>query len=202
MRLHRSSCCVAIGLLVGGGACWRASRGPSMPAEATPVAPPTPLVLELQQGERRVRRPRGTGPAGAGLSSPFILKVDGRNGGSRDLVMGYEDIAPGHTIAPHRHLMADEIIFVHAGAGVVELGDRQTPFGTGATIYIPKNVRVSVHNTGPVPLSIAFVFSKPGFEAYLRDTSVPEGQPAAPLSSAEMDSIRARNRWHTVYELP
>ena len=52
----------------------------------------------------------------------FILKVDRQNGGSPDLVTGYEDIAPGHAIPPHRRLVADDIIFVHRGSGVVELG--------------------------------------------------------------------------------
>lgn len=155
----------------------------------------TPLVLAVAEGERRERRPQTSG-----LSSPFIIKVDPYNGGSSELMMGYEDIAPGNAIPPHRHLMADEIIFVHAGSGVAELGDRVEPFGSGATIFIPRDVRIAVRNTGSVPLSIAFVFSRPGFEQYLRDTSVPEGQPAPPLSSADRDSIRARHRWHTVFE--
>lgn len=163
----------------------------------TNVVPPTPLVLSVEEGERRVRRAQTTG-----LSSPFILKVDRRNGGSPDLVMGYEDIAPGHMIAPHRHLGADEIIFVHRGTGSVEIGDRQASFGPGATIYLPRNVRISVRNTGMEPLSIAFIFSKPGFEQYLRETSVPEGQSAPPLSQEERASIRERHRWHVVYEQP
>jgi quercetin dioxygenase-like cupin family protein len=182
----------------------RASRcgGPSpapgrdtSPAHVSTGVPAAPLVLGLDEGERRVRRGQATG-----LSSPFILKVDGRNGGSPDLVMGYEDIAPGQAIAPHRHQMADEIIFVHRGSGVVELDSRVAAFSSGATIYIPKHVRVAVRNTGTEPLSIAFVFSKPGFEELLRDTSVPEGQPVVPLSAEERSAIRARHRWHTVYE--
>jgi oxalate decarboxylase/phosphoglucose isomerase-like protein (cupin superfamily) len=78
------------------------------------VAPSQGLVLQIDEGERRVRRTAGKGP--------FILKVDRQNGGSSDLVMGYEDIAPGAEIQLHRHLVADEIIFVHRGAGVVTLG--------------------------------------------------------------------------------
>ena len=157
----------------------------------------TPLVLALDEGERRVRRAQAIG-----LSSPFILKVDRRNGGSSDLVMGYEDIPPGQAIAAHRHEMADEIIFVHRGSGVVELGDRVVAFNSGSTIYIPKQVRVAVRNTGAEPVSIAFVFSKPGFEEYLRDTSVPEGQPVVPLSAEERRVIRGRHGWHTAYEQP
>ena len=197
MRLRHGMYPVAVALIVGVGGYRHAPRGTLAAAHAAEAVPPTPLVLELQQGERRVRRlPMG------GASAPFILKVDSQNGGSQDLVMGSEDVAPGRTIAAHRHLLADEIIFVRAGAGVVELGERQTPFGPGATIYIPKNTRVSVHNTGTATLAIAFIFSKPGFEAYMRDTSVPEGQPIVPLSTAELTAIRARHQSHTVYEQP
>ena len=164
---------------------------------ASMIAAPKPLVLAADQGERRVRRAQTIG-----LSSPFILKVDGQNGGSADLVMGYEDIPAGQAIAPHRHQQADEIIFVHRGAGVVELGTDTVAFAAGATIYVPKQVRIAVRNTGREPVTIAFVFSKPGFEQYLRDTSVPEGQPVPPLSIAERTAIRARHQWHTVYEQP
>ena len=183
--------------LIGLMAC-----APAVPAPAltnTLAAPPTPLVLSIDQGERRVRR-RAPDPGSSGLTTPFIIKVDRRNGGSPELVMGYEDIAPGQAIVPHRHLLADEIIFVHAGSGVVALGDHQTPFSTGASIYIPRNTRVAVRNTGPVPLSIAFFFSRPGFEELLRESSVPEGDSMIPLSTAERAAIRARNAWHTVYE--
>jgi len=161
------------------------------------MVPATPLVLAQNEGERRVRRAQGIG-----LSAPFILKVDGRNGGSANLVMGYEDIPPGQGITPHRHEVADEIIFVHRGSGIVELGARTVAFSSGATIYIPKHVRIAVRNTGTEPVSIAFVFSKPGFEEYLRETSVPEGQPVVPLSAEERRAIRARHQWHTVYERP
>lgn len=177
------------------GSC-RAAPGVSTPQSAAMV-PPTPLVLAIDEGERRLRRPQA-----AGLSSPFIVKVDGRNGGSADMVMGYEDIAPGQAIAPHRHQVADEIIFVHQGTGVVEVDTRVVPFSTGATIFVPKHVRVALRNTGAGPVSIAFVFSKPGFEEYLRDTSVPEGQPVTPLSADERRRIRVHHQWHTVYEQP
>ena len=196
MRISRGLHVIEFALAAPVLACHPAPRGASMEAHTPPTVAPTPEVLALTEGERRVRR--GAGPT----AYPFILKVDGQNGGSRDLVMGYEDVPAGRTIAPHRHLIADEIIFVHAGVGMAEVGDQKTPFGPGATIYIPKNVRVSVHNTGTGPLSIAFFFSKPGFEAYLRDTSVPEGQPAPPMSSEERAAIRARHQWHVVYEQP
>ena len=162
----------------------------SAPTLAGAVAP-SGLILQSADGERRVRR-RG--------NFPFIIKVDKQNGGSPELVMGYEDVPAGGTISPHRHLSADEIIFVHSGAGVATVGEREAPIAPGSTIYIPRNVRITLKNTGTQPMAIAFVFSKPGFEDYLRDTSVPEGQPAPPLSDAELARIRRNHTSHTVYE--
>ena len=185
---------------LAGPACRPVSPRAVEAPHGTSGVPPMPLVLAAEEGERRVRRLRSSAPAA--LTAPFILKVDGRNGGSMDLVMGTEDIPPGQAIAAHRHLVADEIIFVHQGTGVVSLDERETAVGPGATIYIPKVVRVALRNTGAGPLSIAFVFSKPGFEAYLRETSVPEGQRVVPLSDAERTAIRARHAGHTRYEQP
>jgi oxalate decarboxylase/phosphoglucose isomerase-like protein (cupin superfamily) len=152
------------------------------------------MVLQIDQGERRVRRNAGKGP--------FILKVDRRNGGSPDLVMGYEDLAPGVTIDPHRHLVADEILFIHRGTGVALLDGKESPVSPGTTVYIPRNVTVQVRNTGTEPLGLAFIFSKPGFEELMRDNSVPEGQPVTPMTPEERAAIREKHQWHTVYPNP
>ena len=147
------------------------------------------MVLQDGEGERRVRR---TG------KGPFILKVDRRNGGSPDLVMGYEDIAPGAEIQLHRHLVADEILFVHRGAGRASLDGRSVRVGVGATIYIPRNVTVGLANDGTEPLGVTFTFSRSGFEEMMRDNSVLEGQPVTPILPEERARILARHRWHTV----
>ncbi|HEU5039494.1 MAG TPA: cupin domain-containing protein [Gemmatimonadales bacterium] len=147
-------------------------------------------MLQIDEGERRVRRTAGKGP--------FIIKIDRRNGGSPDLVMGYEDLAPGAEIQPHRHLVADEILFVQRGTGVALLDGREAPVRAGTTVYIPRNVTVSVRNTGSEPLGVAFVFSRPGFEELMRDNSVPEGQPVLPMTAEERARIKAKHRWHTI----
>lgn len=154
------------------------------------TAPSQGLVLQAGEGERRVRRNAGKGP--------FILKVDRQNGGSPDLVMGYEELAPGVDIQLHKHLVADEILFIHRGSGVVSLGGRESPVSAGATVYIPRNVSISARNTGSEPLGLAFIFSKPGFEELMRDNSVLEGQPVIPITPEERERIRQKHRWHTV----
>jgi len=154
-------------------------------------APSKGLVLQANEGERRVRRNPGKGP--------FIIKVDRQNGGSPDLVMGYEDLAPGVDIQLHRHVVADEILFIHRGSGVASLDGRESPVSAGTTVYIPRNVSITVRNTGTEPLGLAFIFSKPGFEELMRENSVLEGQTVVPMTAEERDRIRERHRWHTVY---
>jgi quercetin dioxygenase-like cupin family protein len=191
VRYRRAPQAIASALAVLGSlACAGGAKPPARSAEAAP-AHPAGLVLQEGEGERRVRRNAGKGP--------FILKVDRRNGGSPDLVMGYEDLAPGVEIQPHTHLVADEILFIHRGSGVATLGGRESPVNAGATVYIPHGVQVSVRNTGSEPLGVAFVFSKPGFEELMRDNSVPEGEPVTPISAAEREQIRKRHSWHTVF---
>jgi len=148
------------------------------------------LILQDGAGERRVRRNAGKGP--------FIIKVDRQNGGSPDLVMGYEDIAPGAEIQQHRHLVADEILFVHRGAGMASLNGRKVHVSAGTTIYIPRGVTVGLVNDGTEPLGITFTFSKPGFEELMRDNSVLEGQPVIPMTAEERARIQAKHRWHTI----
>ncbi|MBA3646585.1 MAG: cupin domain-containing protein [Gemmatimonadaceae bacterium] len=171
--------------------------GSTMWPSADQVAPNdqagTPLVLSENDGERRIRR-------FGGASSEFTIKVDGKNGGSPDFVMLYENMPPGASIPPHRHLLSDEILFVKSGTGSVEVGSLHANFGAGATIYIPKNTRITVRNTGKDALSVAAIFARPGFETYLRESSVLEGQPVIMLTPSEMAAIRQRNEMHTVYE--
>jgi quercetin dioxygenase-like cupin family protein len=180
------------------GACGSADSGvaakpqaPSAGATASEVAR-APLILAAGEGERRIRRVMGGALA--------IIKVDRRNGGSPDLMMGYEELPPGQAIQPHRHPAMDEIVFVHRGTGTAELGDRTAAVGPGVTVFIPQGTRVMLRNTGTEPLAVAYFFSQPGYEEYLRDTSVPDGQPAPPLSGSELAMIRERHKRHIVFD--
>jgi quercetin dioxygenase-like cupin family protein len=171
------------------GACLSCNATHAAPAAA--LAPRNDgLILQDTEGERRVRRNAGKGP--------FIIKVDRQNGGSPDLVMGYENIAPGAEIQLHRHLVADEILFVHRGTGTASLNGRKAHVTAGATIYVPRNVTIGLVNDGTEPLGITFTFSKPGFEELMRDNSVLEGQPVTPMSEEERARIQAKHRWHTI----
>jgi mannose-6-phosphate isomerase-like protein (cupin superfamily) len=158
------------------------------------------LILQPSEGEARLQRPP---PAGVqGLSTPFLIKVDPKNGNSPDLVMLYRDIEPGKAIAPHHHPSMGEILFVHRGSGVASLGSRDAPVTAGTTIYISPNARVSLRNTGAEPLTTVAIFPQPGFEDYIRDVSVPAGTPAPPLTAEELSAIRKKHRAHVVFDKP
>jgi quercetin dioxygenase-like cupin family protein len=200
MRLFGTKVLVTFAAVVGGSLSGCSSGVTSRENVATTINRAEPLILAEGEGERRVRRPRPDAPSA--LTGLLIIKIDPRNGGSREFFMGYEDIAPGRAIPPHFHPHADEILFVHRGNGIASLGSREAPVTAGTTIYIPRNTRVALRNTGSEPLSIAFIFSKPGFEELMRATSVPEGSPAPPLSPGELANIRARYPHYVVYENP
>jgi len=159
-----------------------------------------PLILRDAEGEHRVHRP----PPGSlsNLAAPFIMKVDHKNGGAPEFVMFTEDIPPGQAIPPHRHPHADEIIFIHGGTGLAVLGHRETTVDAGTTIYMPRNTSVRLKNTGTQPLRIVALFPQPGYDEYMREISVPEGDVAKPLTVEELTAIRARHAAHVVYEKP
>jgi quercetin dioxygenase-like cupin family protein len=159
-----------------------------------------PLLLQESEGERRVHRPP---PAAlSNLAAPFIIKLDRRNGGAPEFVMLMEDIAPGQAIPPHKHPHSDEILFVRDGSGVAVLGGKEAKVLAGATIYMPRNTSVRLQNTGTEPLRIIAIFSQPGYENYMREISVPEGEAPKPLTVEELTAIRARYHADVVYDQP
>jgi uncharacterized RmlC-like cupin family protein len=167
-------------------------------ADAACGTSPTSRVLAEEAGERRVRRPP---PNVTGRGLAYTVKVDCESVGATDLFLSYEDLgAGGQGIRAHRHPHMDEILIVRRGSGVVSLGGVETPVSDGGVVYIARNTVVSVRNTGSSPLSIAFIFPHSGYGTYLREWSVPAGEPVRPLTEAENAARLARARWLQVFE--
>jgi len=154
------------------------------------------LVLEKSEGEKRVRRPRGTLPI---PTNEFILKVTPENSGSKHLVLGTEDIPPGGVIPRHKHLEQDEILLIQTGTAHVTLNDDGYDVHAGSLVFFPAQTWVSLKNTGKDSISLVFIFSAPGFEQNMRCGSVPAGQPAPPITT---DELRAcAHKGHVEYEV-
>jgi len=174
---------------------------PSTPTpQPTSVTKTTPLILEKNEGERRVWRSSPGDPNAE--STAFLLKVDPKNGGSSHLVFGTEDLPPGETIPTHRHPGSDEILFLQTGSARVHLGGSVRDVHAGSTVFIPANTWVSVVNIGSDVISLVFVFSAPGFEDFMRAESVREGEQNVPLSQAEDDEIQRKHSRDVLYKEP
>lgn len=161
-----------------------------------------PLILEKNEGEKRIWRPVEGAKDWDAQPGPFILKVDRLNGGSSHLVFATEDLPPGATIDRHRHPGSDEILFLQNGSARVSLGERARQVHGGATVFIPANTWISVTNTGSDAISVVAVFSAPGFDDYMRAESVAEGQKVTPLTKAEDAQIMKEHAHAVVYAEP
>jgi uncharacterized RmlC-like cupin family protein len=114
-----------------------------------------------------------------------------------------ENIPPGKKIRLHHHPHAEEILFVHRGSGVARLGAREVAVTTGATVFIPRNVSVGLHNTGNEPLSLVFIFPESdGMAGQMRSGSVAKGEEPVPFTPQEMLTRDAQGSEHIVFDEP
>jgi quercetin dioxygenase-like cupin family protein len=154
--------------------CFFQTRAAHSRSASTSQAAAKPLLLEKNEGERRIWREPPPGD--------FILKVSPKNNGSQHLVMVTEDIAPGEDFPTHKHLGQDEILYIVKGTVHTHVGDLERDLHAGGTVFIPAHTWVSVKNVGPDAVSIVGVFSAPGFERYMRCDSVLPNEKVIPLS--------------------
>jgi quercetin dioxygenase-like cupin family protein len=162
----------------------------------------TPLILEKNEGEKRIWRPIAGAKGWDAQPGLFILKVDRRNGGSSHMVFGTEDLPPGATIDRHRHPGADEILFLQNGTARVTVGEKTRVVHGGATVFIPANTWITATNIGTQAIGLAFVFSAPGFNDYMRAESVREGRKVTPLTKAEDARIERKYAHAVIYAQP
>lgn len=175
--------------------CTAASSSPPLPAPSETQA--TPLILEKNEGERRILR---GWPGHPDPTEILNLKVDPKNGGSSHLVFMTANIDPGGEIDTHKHPGADEILFLENGTARVRLGDKVREVHAGATVFIPSGTWISVSNVGKESISAIAVFSAPGFEEFIRDVSVPVGQKSTPMTEAENDAVTKKHGHTVIYQ--
>ena len=181
---------IAVGAVL---VCASTTAPPCPTSQAMKLTKTTPLILEKNEGERRVWRVES-------FPAPFILKVDPQNGGSSHLVFGTEDLPPGAKIDRHKHPGSDEIIFLQNGTVRVNLGESVREVHGGATVFIPANTWISLSNIGSDAISMVFIFSAPGFEDFMRAESVREGEKIVPLSKAEDEEIMKKHSHAVIYQ--
>jgi quercetin dioxygenase-like cupin family protein len=157
---------------------------------ATPSSP-RPLILQENDGEHLVRR---TGPTGGW---PFTIKLDGQNGNTEDFFVFTDTMASGQTIPFHKHNNAEEILFIEEGGATVIVGDQRAVAGPRSIVFIPRDTWISATNTGKQDIHLLALFSRHGYEQYMRALGVKPGGPMTPLSPDELTRLRALG--HSMY---
>jgi len=180
---------------------WDTSKGPYPPGVASQSTTsthsqlaPTPLILQEGDGERRLRRPGG--PTGSGSVPEFIIKVDKQNGNAEDFYVGTEILNPGAMIPFHKHHNSEEVVILEEGGATVTVGDKRAVAGPHCIVFIPRETWVSITNTGTSPIHGYYLFSRQGFENFLRARSVRPGEPLTPLTPEEVR--RAADEGHVM----
>jgi quercetin dioxygenase-like cupin family protein len=170
--------------------CVFQSRSAQSSAASTAQAAAKPLLLEKDEGERRIWREPPPGD--------FVLKVSPKNNGSQHLVMGTEDMHPGDEFPMHKHLGQDEILYILKGSVHAHVGDQERDVHAGGIVFIPALTWVNVKNEGTDTASVVFVFSAPGFEDYMRCDSVLPNKKVTPLSPEQMKECE--HKGHVIYK--
>jgi hypothetical protein len=69
--------------------------------------------------------------------------------------------------------------------------------GSRSIVYIPRDTWISATNTGAQEIHVVSVFSRRGFERYMRAISVKQGEPVTPVSPDKLPRLRALG--HSMY---
>lgn len=96
---------------------------------------------------------------------PFTIKVDGQVGNSDDFFVFAETLAPGQMIPFHKYDNAEEIL-----TGVI-VGHRSGDANSHSVVFIPRSTWISATNTGKGSVHLLAIFSRHGFETYMRAIS-------------------------------
>jgi len=84
-----------------------------------------------------------------------------------------ETLPPGCAVTPHHHREIEEIYYVVSGRGSMTVGDETREVIAGDAIYVPRNHRHSLSNTGSEPIRLILVCGP----AFFYEDQVFEGQP-------------------------
>jgi mannose-6-phosphate isomerase-like protein (cupin superfamily) len=68
-----------------------------------------------------------------------------------------EILLPGQTVTPHHHREIEEIYYIVEGRGVMTVGSEQQEVAAGDAVYVPRDHRHTLTNTGREPIKLLLV---------------------------------------------
>jgi quercetin dioxygenase-like cupin family protein len=163
----------------------------STPKNSQSAGSPQAMILQEEDGDHLIH---SSGPL---TGVPLTIKVDGQFGGSQDLFVFTETLSKGMTIPFHKHDNAEEILIFEEGGATVIVGDKRSVAGARSIVFIPRETWISASNSGDKDIHLVSVFSRHGFEQYLRAISVKPGEPMKPINPDDLPGLRALG--HAMY---
>ena len=83
--------------------------------------------------------------------------IDRTTSGITACSLAEEILPPGRAVIPHRHRQIEEIYYIVSGNGVMTVGGERREVGPGDAIYIPRETRHTLENTGDAPIRLLLV---------------------------------------------
>jgi len=142
----------------------------------------------VRSGAQAAQRDTACFPIGGGS---IFIKVDPTRG-SGAMSLGTQHLPIGAGIRVHRHLGADEVLFVLDGAGFGILGDMHTPLAKGSCMYVPKAAWHGIENPHS-DLWLLWVVAPAGLERMMREVASPVGSPPRQLTLEQLNEIAHRH---------
>lgn len=117
----------------------------------------------------------------------ITIKVSPKTG-SGELAMGTQRLSPGSNIPVHMHRTADEVLFIHRGAGRSRVGDYVSEIQEGSTIFVPAGVWHGVENSDEV-MELLWYVTPAGLDDFFRDLDSATVAGTRKLSPEEVEEI-------------
>jgi len=131
---------------------------------------------------------------------PITIKISKTKDAVEGISFCVEEMSPGRKMRIHKHLVNDELIFIHKGEGTLTLDEELIKVKTGDVVYVPRNVWHGLDNTGTENLSMVFQYTPAGFEEYFIENGTPVGMPAK--ERTEEEYTMTEKKYGMVYKDP
>lgn len=120
------------------------------------------------------------------LGTEMVLKADGsKTNGAMAAVEAR--VKPGGGPPKHVHAKEDEMFYVLEGQFKIWRGDEALDAGTGAVVFLPRNVPHTYQNTGSEPGRLLVMITPAGFEGFFREVS--RRELSAPKDMQELETV-------------
>ena len=93
-----------------------------------------------------------------------VLLSPSLQGGVEGLAVGMTILPPGKSSSFHSHDVECETWIIVSGEGEVRVGEDRELVGPESVVFLPRNIKHQIINTGQEPLRMFWIYTPPGGE--------------------------------------